>query len=77
MLGLLKKFQAGFAKTVAAIGEKTGALFGRKPIDASLLETLEEALYTADFGVETTGEILEEIKAAYKKDHDQIGRAHV
>ena len=40
MLGLLKKFQAGFAKTVAAIGEKTGALFGRKPIDASSLDAL-------------------------------------
>jgi fused signal recognition particle receptor len=75
MLGLLKKFKAGLAKTVAAIGEKTGALFGRKPIDASSLETLEEALYTADFGVETTGEILEEIKAAYKKDKDLRGQA--
>ena len=75
MLGLFKKFQAGLAKTVAAIGEKTGAFFGRKPIDASSLETLEEALYTADFGVETTGEILEEIKAAYKKDHDLRGQA--
>ncbi len=75
MFGLLKKFKAGFAKTVAAIGEKTGALFGRKPIDASSLETLEEALYTADFGVETTREILEEIKAAYKKDKDLRGQA--
>jgi fused signal recognition particle receptor len=75
MFGLLKKFKDGFAKTVAAIGEKTGALFGRKPIDASSLETLEEALYTADFGVETTQEILEEIKAAYKKDKDLRGQA--
>ena len=75
MFGLLKKFKAGFAKTVAAIGEKTGALFGRKPIDASSLETLEEALYTADFGVETTREILEEIKAAYKKDKELRGQA--
>ena len=75
MFGLLKKFKAGLAKTVAAIGEKTGALFGRKPIDASSLETLEEALYTADFGVETTREILEEIKAAYKKDKELRGQA--
>jgi fused signal recognition particle receptor len=75
MFGLLKKFKEGFARTVAAIGEKTGALFGRKPIDASSLETLEEALYTADFGVETTREILEEIKAAYKKDKDLRGQA--
>jgi fused signal recognition particle receptor len=35
---------------------------------------LEEALYTADFGVETTTEILEEIKTAYKKDPTLQGR---
>ena len=68
MFGLFKKFKDGFAKTVSAIAAKTAAIFGQKPIDASSLETLEEALYTADFGVETTEEILTEIKAAYKKD---------
>lgn len=68
MFGLFKKFKDGFAKTVSAIAAKTAAIFGQKPIDASSLETLEEALYTADFGVETTEEILAEIKAAYKKD---------
>ncbi|MEO6245258.1 MAG: signal recognition particle-docking protein FtsY [Opitutaceae bacterium] len=68
MFGLFKKFKDGFSKTVAAIATKTAAIFGQKPIDASSLETLEEALYSADFGVETTEEILTEIKAAYKKD---------
>ncbi len=68
MFGLFKKFKDGFAKTVSAIAEKTAAIFGQKPIDASSIETLEEALYGADFGVETTEEILAEIKTAYKKD---------
>jgi fused signal recognition particle receptor len=68
MFGLFKKFKDGLAKTVSAIAAKTAAIFGQKPIDASSLDTLEEALYTADFGVETTEEILTEIKAAYKKD---------
>jgi len=68
MFSLFKKFKDGFAKTVSAITSKTAAIFGQKPIDASSLETLEEALYTADFGVETTEEILAEIKIAYKKD---------
>jgi len=68
MFSLFKKFKDGFAKTVSAIASKTAAIFGQKPIDASSLETLEEALYTADFGVETTEEILAEIKIAYKKD---------
>jgi fused signal recognition particle receptor len=74
MFGLFKKFKDGFAKTVSAIAEKTAAIFGQKPIDASSLETLEEALYGADFGVETTQEILEEIKAAYKKDKSLHGQ---
>ncbi len=68
MFGLFKKFKDGFAKTVTAIAAKTHGLFGARIIDASSLETLEEALYTADFGVETTEEILAEIKTAYKKD---------
>jgi len=74
MFGLFKKFKDGFAKTVSAIAEKTAAIFGQKPIDASSLETLEEALYTADFGVETTEEILAEIKVAYKKDKTLRGQ---
>jgi fused signal recognition particle receptor len=74
MFGLFKKFKDGFAKTVSAIASKTAAIFGQKPIDASSLETLEEALYTADFGVETTEEILEEIKTAYKKDKTLRGQ---
>ncbi len=74
MFGLFKKFKDGFAKTVAAIATKTAAIFGQKPIDASSLETLEEALYTADFGVETTQEILAEIRAAYKKDKTLHGQ---
>src|SRR4051812_38399412 len=74
MLSFFKKFKDGFSKTVSAIAAKTAALFGQKPIDASSLETLEEALYTADFGVETTEEILNEIKAAYKKDKTLHGQ---
>ncbi len=74
MFGLFKKFKEGLAKTVQAIAAKTAAIFGAKPIDASSLETLEEALYTADFGVETTEEILTEIKAAYKKDKSLHGQ---
>ncbi|HWA09009.1 MAG TPA: signal recognition particle receptor subunit alpha, partial [Opitutaceae bacterium] len=74
MFGLLKKFKAGLAKTVSVIADKTGGLFGGRKIDASSLETLEEALCTADFGVETTAEILAEIKAAYKKEKELRGQ---
>ncbi len=68
MFSLFKKFKEGFAKTVSAIATKTHGLFGGRKIDPASLDELEEALYTADFGVETTTEILEEIKAAYRKD---------
>jgi fused signal recognition particle receptor len=68
MFGLFKKFKDGLSKTVSAIASKTHGLFGGRKIDAESLDELEEALYTADFGVETTTEILEEIKKAYGKD---------
>jgi fused signal recognition particle receptor len=74
MLSLFKKFRDGLTKTVSAIAAKTHGLFGGRKIDPASLEELEEALYTADFGVETTTEILTEIQAAYKKDPALQGR---
>ena len=74
MFGLFKKFKEGFSKTVSAIATKTRGLFGGRKIDAASIDELEEALFTADFGVETTGEILGEIKKAYAKDKDLQGR---
>lgn len=74
MLSLFKKFKDGLTKTVAAIAAKTHGLFGGRKIDASSLEELEEALYTADFGVETTTEILDEIKTAYRNDPELKGQ---
>jgi len=74
MLSLFRKFKDGLAKTVSAIGSRTRGLFGGRKIDAASLEELEEALYTADFGVETTAEVVAEIRAAYKKDKDLHGR---
>src|SRR6185503_7069763 len=74
MFGLYTKFKDGFSKTVSAIAAKTRGLFGGRKIDAASLDELEEALYTADFGVETTNEILAEIKKAYGEDKALQGR---
>lgn len=74
MFGLFKKFKTGLTKTVSAIAEKTAGVFGPQPVDAASLAALEEALYAADFGVETTGEILAEIKAAGQKDKTLRGQ---
>jgi fused signal recognition particle receptor len=74
MLGIFKKFKDGFSKTLASISKTTHGLFGGRKIDAASLDELEEALYTADFGVETTEEILEEIKRAYRRDPELKGQ---
>lgn len=74
MFRFFKKFQSGLAKTASAIAGRAGGLFGARTIDAETLEALEESLYAADFGVETTGEILDEIRTAFKKDKALRGR---
>ncbi len=74
MRAFFQKFKNGFNRTFTAIGDKTRGLFGGRKIDAASIDELEEALYTADFGVETTEEILAEIKSAYKKDKELRGR---
>jgi fused signal recognition particle receptor len=74
MFSLFKKFKDGLTKTVSAIAARTHGLFGGRRIDAASLDELEEALYTADFGVETTTEILEEIKTACRKDAELKGQ---
>jgi fused signal recognition particle receptor len=58
--------------TFQKIFGKIGGLFGAK-LDAATIEQIEEALYSADFGVETTVEILEEIRAAYRQDKELRG----
>jgi fused signal recognition particle receptor len=74
MRSLFNKFKDGLTKTARAIVEKTVGVFGAKPIDAATLDRLEEALYGADFGVETTQEILEEIKTAHRRDQSLRGQ---
>jgi len=41
---------------------------------AESIEELEEALFASDFGYETTEEIVEETKAAYRKDKELRGQ---
>lgn len=73
MLGLFKKFKSGFARTTQSLFGAVGGIFGGKKLDADSIDSLEEALYGADFGVETTEEIIEEIQAAFKSDKSLRG----
>lgn len=73
---LLQKFKDGLRRTTPTfrrIFGKLGGVFGRQLDDAALAE-LEEALYGADFGVETTEEILDEIRRAYRSNKALHGR---
>ncbi len=74
MLSLFKKFKGGLERTVSAIAARAPGLFGGRAMDAASLATLEEGLYAADFGVETTREILAEIKGAARADRELAGR---
>jgi fused signal recognition particle receptor len=74
MFSLFKKFKDGFTNTAQTIAASVGGLFGLRPIDTSTLEKLEESLYAADFGVETTEEILGEIRKAMRKERELHGR---
>ena len=74
MLGLFNKFKKGLQKTSKRFFGVVGSIFGNKRLDESTLESLEEALYEADFGVETTTEVMEAIQEAYKKDETLHGK---
>jgi len=74
MLSLFRKFRDGLTKTTRGLADRAQALFAGRALDASSLEALEEALYTADFGVATTTEILAEIKTAHARDKGLRGQ---
>jgi fused signal recognition particle receptor len=66
--GFIEKFKQGLAKTKEVFTAPLKKLFslGRK-LDDATLDEIEEALITADFGVDVTGKILADLRAAYKK----------
>jgi fused signal recognition particle receptor len=60
---LLDRLKAGIEKTRSGLVERLDdVLSGKKEIDANLLEELEYTLITADLGVRTVDEILEQIR---------------
>lgn len=69
---ILQKFKDGFKKTARLFGA-IGGIFPKK-LDAASIDELEEALYGADFGVETADEIISEIKKAYAKNKELHGK---
>jgi fused signal recognition particle receptor len=73
---LIQKFKETFRKATSPFAKlfgKIGGIFAAK-IDAATLDELEAALYAADFGVETTNEILAEIRSAYRDQKELRGQ---
>ena len=65
----LDKLKAGLAKTRDAVFGRIDGLFKRSDrVDEDFFDELEEILYTADVGVETTEEILARLRAAVKEE---------
>lgn len=71
---LLDRLKAGVEKTRAGLVDRIeDVISGRKEIDADLLDELEYALITADIGVRTATEILDQIRV--RVDRKLIGDA--
>lgn len=68
MESLFKKFREGFKRQTPTLHRAFEKVFTGKQLDREALDQLEETLYSADFGVETVEEIVEEIQSTYKAD---------
>jgi fused signal recognition particle receptor len=68
MFGLFKKFCSGLAKTKQRLFQTLGSIFRSDKINTTTLESIEEALYMADFGVETTEEIIAQVRQVHKEN---------
>jgi fused signal recognition particle receptor len=62
------RLRNGLARTRAALGGGLGALFGRAAVDEALYEALEEALLTADCGVEATRTLLARLRERARRE---------
>lgn len=72
-MGILSKFQKGFQKGADAIQEAFSKASGKSRLDEEGISFIEEALYLADFGVETTDQILDGIRQAHRKNKNFTG----
>ena len=75
-MGFFEKLKAGLKKTSTSVTEKVNEVFSVfVKVDEELFENLEEALITADMGVETSVYIIEELRKRVKVKHITDGNA--
>ena len=58
MIGVVSKFRSGLRRTAQSLSHITGRMLPSRPLDTESIEILEEALFDADFDVETAIEIV-------------------
>ena len=67
-MGCVEKLKAGRAKTKNSFFGKINSIFKSfRRVDEDLMDELEEALITGDVGVETTEEVLDELRSRIKE----------
>tara|TARA_R100000027_G_scaffold67717_1_gene68130 strand:- start:7858 stop:8793 length:936 start_codon:yes stop_codon:yes gene_type:complete len=72
--GFFRRFREGLQKTTRSLSSAVGGVFGRAKLDEDSLNSIEEALFGADFGVETTDEVMEAIRKEYRRNRDLRGK---
>ena len=67
-MGFFDKLKQGLAKTKESINDKINNVFSNfRKVDEELLEELEEALIMSDMGVETSTQIINNLREKIKK----------
>ena len=79
-MGFFDKLKQGLAKTKESINDKINNVFSNfRKVDEELLEELEEALIMSDMGVETSTQIINNLRDKIKKekieDSEQVKEA--
>lgn len=68
-MGFFDKLKQGLAKTKESINDKINNVFSNfRKVDEELLEELEEALIMSDMGVETSTQIISNLREKIKKE---------
>ena len=68
-MGFFDKLKQGLSKTKSSFEEKMNNVFSNfRKVDEDLLEELEEALILSDVGVETSTEIISNLRTRIKKE---------
>ena len=68
-MGFFDKLKQGLTKTKESINDKINNVFSNfRKVDEELLEELEEALIMSDMGVETSTQIISNLREKIKKE---------